>query len=111
MVQNLSPEIDSNKLFTHFSRVSHDIFSVYSTIFVTTSVQFGQIVRYSGSSDFSLNCYSRGSESARVMRDEKGGSRGFGFVSYHEPEHGKLYFTCSIFKSIFFLKLLRLCLL
>ncbi|KAF8814980.1 hypothetical protein BYT27DRAFT_7318170 [Phlegmacium glaucopus] len=48
--KNLSPEIDSNKLFTHFSR-------------------FGQIV------------------SARVMRDENGGSRGFGFVSYHEPEH------------------------
>ena len=28
--------------------------------------------------------------SARVMRDENGGSRGFGFVSYHEPEHGKI---------------------
>ncbi|PPR01812.1 hypothetical protein CVT26_013171 [Gymnopilus dilepis] len=48
--KNLSPEIDSNALFTHFSR-------------------FGQIV------------------SARVMRNENGESRGFGFVSYHQPEH------------------------
>ncbi|KAF8893169.1 hypothetical protein CPB84DRAFT_1682918 [Gymnopilus junonius] len=48
--KNLSPEIDSNSLFTHFSR-------------------FGQIV------------------SARVMRNESGESRGFGFVSYHQPEH------------------------
>ncbi|KAF8155888.1 hypothetical protein B0H34DRAFT_752009 [Crassisporium funariophilum] len=48
--KNLSPEIDSNGLFAHFSR-------------------FGQIV------------------SARVMRNESGDSRGFGFVSYHQPEH------------------------
>ncbi|KAH9478313.1 Polyadenylate-binding protein, cytoplasmic and nuclear [Psilocybe cubensis] len=48
--KNLSPEIDSNSLFAHFSR-------------------FGQIV------------------SARVMRNENGDSRGFGFVSYHQPEH------------------------
>ncbi|KAF8962541.1 hypothetical protein BDZ97DRAFT_1920362 [Flammula alnicola] len=48
--KNLSPEIDSNGLFAHFSR-------------------FGQIV------------------SARVMRNENGESRGFGFVSYHQPEH------------------------
>ncbi|KDR80240.1 hypothetical protein GALMADRAFT_223130 [Galerina marginata CBS 339.88] len=48
--KNLSPEIDSNSLFAHFSR-------------------FGQIV------------------SARVMRNENGESRGFGFVSYHQPEH------------------------
>ena len=34
MVQNLSPEIDSNKLFTHFSRVSHAIFFIYLTIFL-----------------------------------------------------------------------------
>ncbi|KAF9567129.1 hypothetical protein CPC08DRAFT_733232 [Agrocybe pediades] len=48
--KNLSPEIDSNSLFAHFS-------------------PFGQIV------------------SARVMRDENGDSRGFGFVSYHSIEH------------------------
>ncbi|KAF9051715.1 hypothetical protein BJ165DRAFT_1524624 [Panaeolus papilionaceus] len=47
--KNLSPEIDSNKLFTAFH-------------------QFGQIV------------------SARVMRNEHGESRGFGFVSYQTPE-------------------------
>lgn len=27
--------------------------------------------------------------SARVMRNETGESRGFGFVSYHQPDHGK----------------------
>ncbi|KAF6764245.1 hypothetical protein DFP72DRAFT_417605 [Ephemerocybe angulata] len=47
--KNLDPDIDSNKLFTHFRR-------------------FGQIV------------------SARVMRNESGDSRGFGFVSYQTPE-------------------------
>ncbi|CAE6388828.1 unnamed protein product [Rhizoctonia solani] len=46
---NLDPEIDSNKLFTHFK-------------------PFGQIV------------------SARVMRNDSGQSRGFGFVSYQAPE-------------------------
>lgn len=50
-------------------------------------------------------------QSARVMRDENGGSRGFGFVSYHEPEHGKIYLIYSICKSPFVLKLLRLCVL
>ena len=33
MAQNLSPEIDSNKLFTHFSRVSDAIFIYLLTIF------------------------------------------------------------------------------
>jgi len=27
--------------------------------------------------------------SARVMRNDQGDSRGFGFVSYHQPEHGE----------------------
>ncbi|KAF9530219.1 hypothetical protein CPB83DRAFT_851194 [Crepidotus variabilis] len=49
-IKNLSPEIDSNGLFAHFTK-------------------FGQIV------------------SARVMRNESGESRGFGFVSYHQPDH------------------------
>ncbi|QRW05487.1 RNA recognition motif protein [Ceratobasidium sp. AG-Ba] len=48
-IKNLDPEIDSNKLFTHFK-------------------QFGQIV------------------SARVMRNDAGQSRGFGFVSFQTPE-------------------------
>ncbi|KAG9126620.1 hypothetical protein FRC07_002770 [Ceratobasidium sp. 392] len=47
--KNLDPDIDSNKLFTHFK-------------------QFGQIV------------------SARVMRNDAGQSRGFGFVSFQSPE-------------------------
>ncbi|KAG8720467.1 hypothetical protein FRC08_000193 [Ceratobasidium sp. 394] len=47
--KNLDPDIDSNKLFTHFK-------------------QFGQIV------------------SARVMRNDAGQSRGFGFVSFQTPE-------------------------
>ncbi|CAE6455468.1 unnamed protein product [Rhizoctonia solani] len=46
---NLDPEIDSNKLFTHFK-------------------PYGQIV------------------SARVMRNDAGQSRGFGFVSYQSPD-------------------------
>ncbi|CAE7102324.1 unnamed protein product [Rhizoctonia solani] len=46
---NLDPDIDSNKLFTHFK-------------------PYGQIV------------------SARVMRNDAGQSRGFGFVSYQSPE-------------------------
>jgi hypothetical protein len=40
--------------------------------------------------------------SARVMRDESGGSRGFGFVSYHEPEHGKIYLFDFYWNSINF---------
>ncbi|KAH7344800.1 hypothetical protein B0J17DRAFT_636883 [Rhizoctonia solani] len=47
--KNLDPEIDSNKLFTHFK-------------------PYGQIV------------------SARVMRNDAGQSRGFGFVSYQAPD-------------------------
>ncbi|CUA76895.1 Polyadenylate-binding protein, cytoplasmic and nuclear [Rhizoctonia solani] len=47
--KNLDPEIDSNKLFTHFK-------------------PYGQIV------------------SARVMRNDSGQSRGFGFVSFQAPE-------------------------
>ncbi|KAJ1311240.1 hypothetical protein OPQ81_009739 [Rhizoctonia solani] len=47
--KNLDPEIDSNKLFTHFK-------------------PYGQIV------------------SARVMRNDAGQSRGFGFVSFQTPE-------------------------
>lgn len=47
MAQNLSPEIDSNKLFTHFSRVSTRRISYLSDyLLVIISVQFGQIVRY-----------------------------------------------------------------
>ena len=91
MVQNLSPEIDSNKLFTHFSRVSHAIFSIYSTIFfcnhfrpVWSNRQVCLIFK------FFLELSFTWLSSARVMRDENGGSRGFGFVSYHEPEHGKI---------------------
>ena len=46
------------------------------------------------------------------MRDENGGSRGFGFVSYHEPEHGKIYFMYFIYwTQLFVFKLLRLCVL
>ncbi|KZS98505.1 hypothetical protein SISNIDRAFT_472397 [Sistotremastrum niveocremeum HHB9708] len=56
--KNLDPEIDSNGLFTHFRQVC---FRIYPLI-------FGQIV------------------SARVMRNDNGQSRGFGFVSYQTPE-------------------------
>ena len=45
------------------------------------------------------------------MRDETGGSRGFGFVSYHEPEHGKIYLHVIYFTQLSVLKLLRLCVL
>ena len=53
MVQNLSPEIDSNKLFTHFSRVSHAIFSIYSAFFYK-SFSFS-LVKSSGMPDLMIS--------------------------------------------------------
>ncbi|KAJ3736819.1 hypothetical protein DFJ43DRAFT_1129416 [Lentinula guzmanii] len=69
--KNLDPEIDSNVLFSHFRQVCHGSFQCGQSKNLICSLrifQFGQIV------------------SARVMRNEAGESRGFGFVSFQLPD-------------------------
>ncbi|KAF8439043.1 hypothetical protein L210DRAFT_2241444 [Boletus edulis BED1] len=57
--KNLDPEIDSNGLFTHFRQVVAAVVTCFVFLIVF---------------------------SARVMRNESGDSRGFGFVSYQTPD-------------------------
>ncbi|KAF7325995.1 hypothetical protein MKEN_00450400 [Mycena kentingensis (nom. inval.)] len=62
--KNLDPDIDSNELFTHFRQASFPHRNCH----------------------YCLVKQSLTSSSARVMRNENGESRGFGFVSYQSPD-------------------------
>lgn len=54
--------------------------------------QFGQIVRYVGIG-YHVDLTKPALLSARVMRNELGDSRGFGFVSFQTPDQGPVAST------------------
>jgi RNA recognition motif-containing protein len=56
---------------------------------LTAPIQFGQIVRCVGLVGYSMLELKLFLCSARVMRNENGESRGFGFVSYQTPDQGE----------------------
>lgn len=54
---------------------------------VLTVAQYGQIVRYVRI-EYDIDLPTQFFSSARVMRNEVGESRGFGFVSFQTPDQG-----------------------
>lgn len=85
--KNLDPEIDSNSLFSHFRQVCRSLNRwipslTFSPFLVWTNCQVC-IIMPIPASKAKLNPLS-----ARVMRNEAGESRGFGFVSYQTPDQG-----------------------